>query len=165
MYNVQRIIFNLLSQFSYDVCLEIFRFGYRRKALNGLAVLGNEELGEVPQDIAIFLYALADTLEHRMGCLRFETFVLFRRSLGLEILKDRIGIRTVDVALSHQRESYTVIEAAELFNLLVATRLLVGELVTRETEDDETLIFVLLIEFLQTVVLRCESTLAGGIDN
>ena len=57
-------VFCLFRQFGYDVCLKILRFGYRRKALNGLAVLGNEELGKVPQDVALLFYTLAYTLEH-----------------------------------------------------------------------------------------------------
>ena len=155
----------LFSQFGYDVSFEVFGFCYRRKALDGLAVFGNEELGEVPEDIALFLYALADTLEHSVCRFGFETFVFLGRGLGLEILEDGIGVCAVDITLGHEREGYTVVEAAELFDLLIATRFLVRELVTGESEDDETLVFVFLVQSLQTVVLRRKTALGSGIND
>jgi len=39
------------------------------------------------------------------------------------------------------------------------------ELVAREAEDDQPLVFVLLVESFQPVVLRGETALGGGVDN
>ena len=58
-----------------------------------------------------------------------------------------------------------MVEAAELRNLPVRTWFLTGELVAREAENDQSLLFVLLIEGLQAVVLRGETALGCGIDN
>ena len=135
----------LFSQFSYDVGFEVFGFCYRRKALDGLAVFGNEELGEVPEDIALFLYALADTFEHSVCRFGFETFVFLGWRLRLEVLKDGIGVRAVDITLGHEREGHTVVEAAELLDLLIAARFLVRELVAGEAQDHESLVFVFLV--------------------
>ena len=57
-------MYHLFCQLSYDILFEVFGFSYRSKALDGLAVFGNEELGEVPKNITLFLDALADFLEH-----------------------------------------------------------------------------------------------------
>ncbi len=135
----------LFSQFGYDVGLEVFGFGYGRETLNSLAILGNEELGEVPKDIALFLYALADTLEHKMSGFGFDALVFLGGRLRFEVLKDRIGIGAVDVGFSHQRERHTVVETAELLDLLVAARFLVGKLVAGETKDNKALVFIFLV--------------------
>ena len=71
----------------------------------------------------------------------------------------------VDIDFLHERESDTVVEAAELRDLRVGTGLLVGELVARETENHETLVFVLLVQRLQPVVLRGETAFGSGVDN
>ena len=42
-------------------------------------------------------------------------------------------------------------------DLFVRSRFSRTELVTRETQNDETLVFVLLVEGLQTLVLGCEA--------
>jgi hypothetical protein len=48
---------------------------------------------------------------------------------------------------------------------LTETRLLSAEVVGRDADDDEALILVLLVERLQTGVLRSESALAGDVDD
>ena len=95
----------------------------------------------------------------------FDAFVLLCRSLCLEVLKDRISVLTVDITLRHQREGHTMVETAELLDLLIAARLLVSELIAREAEDDESLVFVFLIQCLQTIVLRRETAFRSGIND
>ena len=155
----------LFRQFRYDILLEVLGFGYRRKALDGLAILGNKELGKVPEDIAVFLHALADTFEHSVCGFGFESFVLLGRCLRFEVLKDGIGVSAVHIAFCHQREGHTVVETAELLDLLIASGFLVGELVARETENHEALVFVFLVQLFQTVVLRRETALGSSIDD
>jgi hypothetical protein len=58
-----------------------------------------------------------------------------------------------------------VVDTAELGNLLVAARLLVGELIAGETYDDQSLVLIFFVKGFQTVVLRGESALGGGVDN
>lgn len=57
-----------------------------------------------------------------------------------------------------------MIDPAEFCNLLVGAGLLVGELVARESDNNQTLVLVLLVEGLESVVLRCESTLGSCIN-
>ena len=70
-----------------------------------------------------------------------------------------------DVTLRHQREGHTVVEAAELFDLLIVARFLVRKLVARETENDKSLVFIFLVQCLQTIVLRRETTFGGGVND
>ena len=100
-----------------------------------------------------------------MCCLGFQPFVLFLRSLALKVFENRVGVGAIHVNLGHQREGDTVVEAAELGDLLIAARLLVRELVARETDDDKSLVFVLLVKCLQTIVLWRETALGSGVHN
>ena len=50
-----------------------------------------------------------------------------------------------------------MVYAAELLYLSIASRLLMCKLVTRETYYNQSLILILLIQSLQTIVLRGES--------
>ena len=148
-----------------NVFLEVGRFCGGREALDDGAVARNEELGEVPLDVAVFLHALADGLEQCRRGLGFQTLVLLGRGLCLQVLIDGVRFRTVDVDFLHQGEGHAVVEAAELGDLLVGAGLLMCELVAREAEDDQPLVFVLLVESFQPVVLRGETALGGGVDN
>ena len=58
-----------------------------------------------------------------------------------------------------------MVDAAELLDIGVGSRLLVRELVAREAEDHETLRPELLMQLLQAVVLRSEAALARGVDD
>ncbi len=81
----------------------------------------------------------------------------------LEELEDRVGVLAVDIDLRAQREGHAVVDAAELLDVGIIAGLLVGELPTWEPEHDETLRAIRLVKFLQPVVLRGESALAGGV--
>lgn len=62
-------------------------------------------------------------------------------------------------------ESDSEFHVAELFDLGVGAWLLSTELVGGEGEDEEALIFVFVIDFLEAGVLRGESTLGGDVDD
>ncbi len=64
-----------------------------------------------------------------------------------------------------QRESNTVVHAAKLGNFFVGTGLLVAKLVTGETNHNQTLVFIFLIQGLQAIVLRGKTALGCCIDN
>ena len=155
----------LCLQHGFDVLFKIFRFDYRRIALNRLAVLGNEEFGEVPLDIALGFGAVADAFEEGFGGFGFETFVLLGRRLLFEVHENRVGILSVDIDLLHDLEGHAIVELAELLDLSVRTRILLLELVAGETDDDQPLVFVLLVQFFQTLELRRETALAGGVND
>ena len=108
---------------------------------------------------------LAETLEHCAGSLALEPVVSLGRSLGFQILEDGLGIIAVDIGLCHQREGNAMVDAAEFGDLLIGAGLLAGKLVAREADDHQPLVLVLLIEGLQTVVLRSEAALGSGVDN
>jgi hypothetical protein len=105
--------------------------------------LVNEELGEVPRN------ALAEkTLSAR-----------------LEELEDLVRVAAVHVALLRKREGDAVVSLAHGAGLLVVLRVLRAELVARETNDDETLVLVLLVELLKSVELRGEAALGGRVED
>ena len=54
---------------------------------------------------------------------------------------------------------------AELADLVIVLWVLAGELVAREADDLETLVGVLLVEFLELGKLRRVSALGGGVDD
>ena len=91
--------------------------------------------------------------------------ILLGGSLLLEIREDRLCVLAVDVNLAHDLEGHAVVELAELFDLSVRFRILLFELVAWEADDDQSLVFVLLVQFLKTLELRGEATLAGGVDD
>jgi hypothetical protein len=69
----------------------------------------------------------------------------------------------VHLDLLEQRERDPIGGGAELLNLLGRTGLLSQELVAREAEDRESLVGILLLEPLQSLVLRGEPALGGHV--
>jgi hypothetical protein len=67
--------------------------------------------------------------------------------------------------LREHRERDAVGELAELRNLLRRARLLVAEVVARESEDGEPFRRQLAIQFFESFVLRREAALAGHVDD
>ena len=132
------------SQPCYQVGLDRLWFVARRVALEYRAVGADEELGEVPLD---------RLGTEKAGLLRLEVFV------------ERVRIRTVHVDLCEQGEGDAVVPGAELFDLRFAARLLVPELITGETEHDETPVPETVVERLQSHVLWREAALACNIDD
>src|SRR5262245_49351647 len=92
------------------------------KALDDLAVRTDQELGEIPLDVA------------RKGGIR-------SRELGIE----RVAVGAVDLDLVEQREGHIVLGRAELLDLLVGPGLLGAELVAGEAEHREALALVFLL--------------------
>ena len=108
---------------------------------------------------------LADGLEERLGSFGFQAVVLLCGSYALQILEDGLRIGAVDITLLHNLKCNTVVQLAELLNLCIALRILLLELVAGEADNHQSLVLVLLVQFLQSCELRCESTLAGSVDN
>ena len=157
--------FSLLPNHLLNVFLEVGGFCGGWETLDNGAVARDEELGEVPLDVTLFFHALADGLEQRRRGLGLQPLVLFGRGLRLQVFIDGVRFRTVNVDFLHQREGHAVVEAAELGNLLVGAGFLMGELVAGEAEDDQPLVSILLVKGFQSVVLRGETALGGGVDN
>src|SRR6476660_8711896 len=109
--------------------------------LDHLAVLADEELGEVPLDR-----------------LRAED----ARCFGGEPLPDRRSLGAVDVDLAHHGKRDAVVQLAERRDLVVRPRVLGAELVARKADDDETAVAVRLPELFEACELRREAALARG---
>lgn len=62
------------------------------------------------------------------------------------------------IAAAHQHSSGSGRSQSHLHDLLVISGLLSTELITRETNDDESAIAVFVVQSLQTLVLRGEAT-------
>ncbi len=71
----------------------------------------------------------------------------------------------VHVNFVEQREGDVVFAGAELLDLFVRARFLSAELVARETEHGETLVFVFLLEGFEGLVLRRKAALGGDVDD
>src|ERR1043166_1891657 len=71
----------------------------------------------------------------------------------------------VHIDLRKHRKRHAVIRLTELADLLGAARLLLAELVAGETQHREALRAVLLVELLQSFVLRREPAFARGVDD
>lgn len=77
----------------------------------------------------------------------------------------RVSVVTVNLNLVHNWESDTVVQLAEVTDLLLRARFLATELVAWETKDDQALVLVLLVQALQILVLWGETTLGCNVDN
>ena len=134
-------------------------------AFDDATVAADEELGEVPVDVAVFLDALADGLEQCRRSFGFQAFILLGGCDGLEVGEEGVLVLAVHVDLLHYLETHAVVDAAELLNLAVGAGVLVGELGAGEAYADQAALAVLLVEGLEAVELRCEAALGGGVDD
>src|SRR5690606_3506566 len=76
-----------------------------------------------------------------------------------------MALRPVDLELAGQREADAIVEAAERADLLVASRLLRGELVARHAEDGEATLAILLMQTFEACILRRQAALRGDVDH
>lgn len=133
---------------------------------NHLALAVDEELSEIPLDVVIFVHSLAKL--GRRGNRQVLDLVPFVGRDGhfvLEELEKRIRTFAVHVDFLESRESGVVGERAELVDFIVAPFGLFQELVAREIENLETLGAVVIVELLQSVVLRRKATTRSCIDD
>src|SRR5262245_50500850 len=84
-------------------------------------------------------------------------------ALGEEGVDRRLAGAGLGLALGEEREADAVVALAERLDLLRRSRLLATELVAREAEDLEALPRELLVQLLESAVLRREAALAGDV--
>ena len=135
------------------------------EALHDVALAVDQELGEVPLDVAGGLGAGEPVLLQQLaqaGDGLVRRVVL--RAGGLEKDVDGVGARAVHLDLGELVEGRVVLERAELVDLVVAARRLVPELVAGEVEDLEPCGVVPGVELLEPFVLRREAAARGGVD-
>src|ERR1700756_2296910 len=118
----------------------VFGLGLRRVALEHPAVATDEELLEVPADVA-----------GNAGV-----------SCGEETI-DRVSVGTVHLELGAQREAHVVGAAAEGGDLRLAPRLLPGKLIAGEADHGEVLVPQLLLQLLEPGILRSQAAAARHI--
>ena len=115
-----------------------FGLGSRIELLDDFAIFAHQVLGEVP----------------------------FGRAGGIgKELEKRSRVRAGDRNFGGHGEGDVIGAGAEGLDLFVGSRFLAAEIVGGDTYDDEALGLVLLIEGLQTGVLRGEASKAGGVDD
>lgn len=120
---------HLLEQFL-DIRSDRVGLGSGRVALDHLALLVDEELGEVP-----------------LNAFKAEESGL----LVLQELEDLVRVGAVNVRLRHDREAHAVVDHTEVRDTIVILRLLLGELVARETKDDKAPVFIVLVELFKAL--------------
>src|SRR6185295_10218427 len=103
----------------------------------------NQELREIPFD---------------RGAEQAEFFV---RQMTVQ----RMGLAAIDVDLGEHREGHGILRFAELRNLRSVTGFLRAELVAGKTEHGKAAVRILLMQLLQTLVLRRETAGARGVDD
>ncbi len=103
------------------------------KSRGDFTIAANEEFLEIPGDLPL------------LGRLRIE-----RRQVLVKVT----GIVTVDFDLFKQRKINAILGAAERLDFRRLARLLATELIARESQHHQSLIMVLLVQFLQLLVLR-----------
>ena len=91
--DTQRIFRTLQSQHFLNVFIKILRLGGRGETLYYAAVLRDKEFSEVPEDVPLFLRALAYAFEHGMSGLGLDAFVFLVRGLRLKVFEDWMGLR------------------------------------------------------------------------
>ena len=131
-----------------------------------LSLLVDEELGEVPLDggflLIVGILFRQHLFENRRKLMIHvpsgEAFLL------LQELEEGVGIVAVYLDFLEAWELSAEVQFTELVDALVGTRGLLSELVAWEVEDLEALSMVLLVERLQLIILRGESTLGCCID-
>src|ERR1700679_4119291 len=113
----------------------------RLKASDRLSVACDEELREVPLNLAANVGRRSE--------------VLVERRLIVALYRDLRHHRKLDVELA----------AAELFDRCIGAGLLVAEVVRRQADNHQALVLVLLVDGLEGGVLRRKSAGAGDIDH
>ena len=111
------------------------------------AVPVDEEFGEIPFDavaLGIVRIVFGNDLLDELAAF-FIRFVALERRGFCKVLVQRCCLVTADVDFRKEREGDAVVEAAELFDVLVIFRILFQELVAREAEDDQAFILIFLI--------------------
>src|SRR5208282_1971309 len=127
-----------------DVEAEVFRLVGRRVAAHDAALPVDQEFGEIPLD--------------RLRAEEAGRFLL-------QSLIERMGVVAVDVGLGEHRERHVVIVGAELPDRALAARLLMTELVARETQHGKAAAAEATMQRLEPRVLRREAALARDVDD
>src|SRR5690625_1850243 len=74
-------------------------------------------------------------------------------------------IFAVDIDFFMHWESHSVIRPAAFFSLFSVPRLLVTELIAWETKNDESILFMLLVQFFKPVELACKTAFTRRIND
>ena len=83
----------------------------------------------------------------------------------LSVLKQRMGVRAIDLDLGEHRERHVVLVGAELADCGLVAWLLMAELVAREAEHGEAALAKAPVQRFEARVLRSEAALACDIDD
>jgi hypothetical protein len=83
--------------------------------------------------------------------------------LAFEESVERSLVGSVYVDLGEHRKVHVELRLRELEDLGVGAGLLIGELIARNTEDDQVVIVI--VKRTQTCVLRRKASTAGDVDN
>src|SRR5262249_15209825 len=74
-----------------------------------------------------------------------------------------VGPRAVDICFLKQWKGHSMIDETGVLHLGIRQRLLPSELIAREPEHHQSLVLILLMQFLQARELRCQSALCRRI--
>ena len=160
------LIFFLLEQVG-DGLAECCHIGGGLKTGYHVALTVDEELCEVPLDVGILVVEAVLRTEGgiEIGSTGVVEVKATETGFALEPCIKRCGILTIDIDLVHLREGDAVVAGAESVDFLKGAWCLLAKLVAGEVEDFQPTVVEIGVERLQLLILRCEATLGGSVDN
>ncbi|MNR20252.1 hypothetical protein D3C85_1370840 [compost metagenome] len=86
-----------------------------------------------------------------------------KRLAGRQVAEQRMCIAISNVNLLEHGKRYPVVQRTEGINLIIRSRLLVCELVRRESQDHEILLLISVIQTLQVLILECKTAFTCSV--
>jgi hypothetical protein len=74
-----------------------------------------------------------------------------------------VGDWAIDINLLKHWKAYSVVEQAGALDSIRVARLLVSKLIARESKDNQTVLFILPIEFFKTLILWRKTAFACSV--
>src|SRR5580698_4483788 len=106
----------------------------------------------------------AGSIHQELGEIPFDSFTAkYSGLLFLEILEQRVRVRSIDLNLGEHRKGHIVSQRTEVLDILLITRFLMPELIAWKSEHAETARMQLAIQRFKTRVLRGEAAFAGDV--
>ena len=152
-------------QNGFDLGLDLVHGGGGLHALDDVALAVDQELGEVPLDVAVVLVVLVHLLDDAAEHQTHGAVEALKAGVLGQPLVEGDGVLAVDVDLGKLREGDAEAAGAEGVDLLVGAGGLIGKLVAGEVQDLQTVVLVGVVDLLQLLVLGGEAAAGGGVDD
>ena len=132
----------------FDVGFDVGNLDGRLVTLQHLTVAADEELGEVPLDVAVLVVVGIALAKHVVYPLTYGIVDIkaSKAFLCFEPREERMGLLAVDINLIELGELDVVLQRTELMDLLNGARCLFPKLIAGEVENLKATLMELLVE-------------------